>query len=402
VLPGAGAVPRNLLSVTRTPPRQDGRLRVLRVIARMNVGGPALQVTGLVQDLDSGRFDHRLLTGSVGPDEADYVELRAPGLPLTRVRGLGRSPEPLSDVRALARLHGEMRRFRPHIVHTHTAKAGVLGRLAARAAGVPAIVHTFHGHLLHGYFSPAMTRGVVQVERTLARRTTRLVAVGTQVRDDLLAAGIGRPGQYDVVPPGIALPPAPGRAAARAALGLPADVPVAVLVARLTTVKRPERFVEIARRLIDTHPHAVFVVVGEGDQLHALRAQAGPNVRFLGWRADVETVYAASDLAVLTSDNEGMPVSLIEAALCGVPAVATRVGSVAEVVLDGVSGWLCPPDAAALSTAVDAALRDEPGLRRAGEAARTHATAAFSRARLVADTERVYEQIAAEKGLRSL
>lgn len=377
----------------------DQRLRVLRVIARMNVGGPALQVTGLVQGMDPDRFDHRLLTGSVATGEADYVELRAPGLPLTKVRGLGRSPDALDDLRALRQLVAEIRAFRPHIVHTHTAKAGVLGRLAARSCRVPALVHTFHGHLLHGYFSPAVTRGVVQVERTLARASTRLVAVGSQVREDLLAAGIGRPEQYVVVPPGIALPPKPDRAAARASLGLPPDAPVAVLVARLTTIKRPERFLQVAARLADRHPGAIFAVVGEGDLLPTLQASAPANVRFLGWRSDVETVYAASDLAVLTSDNEGMPVSLIEAALCGVPAVATNVGSVSEVVLDGRSGWLVPADVDALVAAVDRALSDPAGLRTAGAAACAHASAAFGRARLVADTERLYEQVAAEKGL---
>ena len=380
--------------------RSHGRLRVLRVIARMNVGGPALQVTGLVQALDASRFEHRLLTGSVSEGEADYVDLRAPGLPLTRVRGLGRSPQPLDDLRALQQLCSEMRSFRPHIVHTHTAKAGVLGRLAARATGAPALVHTFHGHLLHGYFSPAVTKAVVQTERALARATTRLVAVGAQVRDDLLAAGVGRAEQYAVVAPGIALPRSPTREAARQALGLPLDAPVVTFVARLTTIKRPERFVEIARRLAGRHPRAVFAVVGEGDLLDELRQDAGSNVRFLGWRADVETVYAATDLAVLTSDNEGMPVSLIEAALCGVPAVSTRVGSVGEVVLDGESGWLCDVDVEALTAAVDAALSDDARLRRAGTAARAHAEARFSRARLVADTERLYEEIAAEKGLR--
>jgi hypothetical protein len=180
------------------PPSENGRLRVLRVIARMNVGGPALQVTALVEGMDRSHFDHRLLTGSVGPGEADYVELRAPTLPLTRVPGLGRAPKPLDDLRALQRLRQEMRSFRPHIVHTHTAKAGVLGRIAASSTGVPAVVHTFHGHLLHSYFSPTVTRGVVHTERILARGTTRLVAVGSKVRDDLLAAGIGRADQHSV------------------------------------------------------------------------------------------------------------------------------------------------------------------------------------------------------------
>lgn len=380
-----------------TAASRSTQLRVLRVIARMNVGGPALQVTGLVEGMDGSRFDHRLLTGSVGPGEADYVELRAPGLPFTRVHGLGRSPEPLDDLRALRQLTAEIRSFRPHIVHTHTAKAGVLGRVAARTCRVPAVVHTFHGHLLHGYFSPTVTRAVVQVERVLARSSTRLVAVGGQVRDELLTARIGRPEQYVVVPPGIALPAVPERAQARAALGLPQDAVVVVLVARLTTIKRPERFVELAARLRDRHPSAVFAVVGAGELLQGLQEGAPDNVRFLGWRSDVETVYAASDLAVLTSDNEGMPVSLIEAAMCGVPAVSTRVGSVAEVVLDERTGWLCSPDA--LAATVDEALSDPARLAGFGAAAREHAEASFSRARLVADTERLYEQIAVEKGL---
>jgi glycosyltransferase involved in cell wall biosynthesis len=370
----------------------------MRIIARMNVGGPALQVTGLVEGMHPDRFDQRLLVGSVGPGEADYVALRAPELPLTKIIGLGRSPRPLDDARALGALVREMRSFRPHIVHTHTAKAGVLGRTAAKITRVPALVHTFHGHLLHGYFSPTVTRAVVQTERLLARRTDRLVSVGAQVRDDLLAAGIGKPSQYAVVPPGIWRPPAPAREEARAALGLPSGVPVVVFVARLTAIKRPERFLEIARRLAAGHPEAVFAVVGEGDRLAELQTAAPSNVRFLGWRGDVENVYAASDLVVLTSDNEGMPVSLIEAALCGVPAVATDVGSVREVALDGRTGWLCPPDVDALTAAVDEALRSSM-LSAFGVAAREHATAAFGRERLVADTERLYEQLASEKGL---
>lgn len=372
---------------------------MLRIIARMNVGGPALQVTGLVEGMDDARFDHRLLTGDVGDGEADFLHLRAPHLPHEKVPGLGRSPRPIDDAWAVRHLYREMVAFRPHIVHTHTAKAGVLGRAAARAASVPALVHTFHGHLLHGYFSPPVTRAVVAAERTLARQTTRLVSVGAQVRDELLAAGIGRPDQYFVVPPGIALPPPPARAEARQALALPLDVPVLVFVARLTAIKRPERFVEIARRLAEEHPDAVFAVVGEGELLPSLKRKAGPNVRFLGWRSDIETVYAASDLVVLTSDNEGMPVSLIEAAMCGVPAVASRVGSVAEVVLDGQTGWLCPPDLDALTRAVDAALRNPTGRWAAAEAARVHAATSFGRSRLVADTERLYEQVAADKGL---
>lgn len=376
----------------------QNRLRVLRVIARMNVGGPALQVTALVEGLPQDRFDHRLLAGSVGPGEESYVSLRAPGLPVTMVPGLGREPDAWGDARALKRLVQEMRVFRPHIVHTHTAKAGALGRSAAVLARVPAIVHTFHGHLLHGYFSPRVTRGVVQVERAFARVSTRLVAVGPLVRDELLAAGVGRANKYAVIPPGIALPPAPSRQEARCLLGLPADALVVALVARLTGIKRPERFLELAALLRARHPQAVFAVCGAGELLEQMQRQAGPNVVFLGWRADVEAVHAASDIAVLTSDNEGTPVSLIEAALCGVPAVAPDVGSVGDVVLEGRTGLLASTDPADLAEKVSRLLNDPELRRRLGAAASQQATASYGRARLVADTQRLYEQIAAEKG----
>jgi glycosyltransferase involved in cell wall biosynthesis len=378
------------------------RMRVLRIIARMNVGGPALQVTELLRGMDPDRFDHRVLTGHVEPGEADYLALRAPDLPVERIDGLGRSVRPGADVRVLGSLVRRIRQFRPHIVHTHTAKAGVLGRLAARSCGVPAVVHTFHGHLLHGYFSPPVTRGVVQVERALARTSTRLIAVGAQVRDDLLAAGIGRPAQYAVVPPGLALPLSPPRAAARSALGLPQEGPVVMLVARLTPVKRPERFVAVAQDLAQRHPTATFAVCGEGDLLAELSTSAaglGDRLRFLGWRGDVEAVYAASDLVVLTSDNEGMPVSLIEAALSGVPAVATQVGSVAEVVEDGVTGLLVPPTVPALVEGVDRLLRDPELRSRLAAAAAPRAEALFGQTRLVRDLERIYEEIAHAKRL---
>lgn len=362
----------------------------------MNVGGPALQVTGLVRGMDPDRFDHRLFVGRVGATEGDFLTLRAPDLPFTRVEGLGRSPDATGDVRALRRLVIEMRRFRPHIVHTHTAKAGVLGRAAARFARVPAVVHTFHGHLLHGYFSPAVTSAVVRVERGLARASTRLIAVGEQVRDDLLAARIGRPEQYVVMPPGIPLGPLPDRAAARKSLDLPVNGQVVMLVARLTQVKRPDRFIDMARLLARDHPDTLFAICGDGELAQSLRSAAAPlgdRVRFLGWRADIEAVHAATDVAVLCSDNEGMPVSLIEAEMAGVPAVTTRVGSAAEVVLDGETGFVSEADTSDLATAV-ARLLDAPDLRATmGRAARAHATARFGQQRLVTDTENLYEEL---------
>ena len=375
-------------------------VRVLRVIARMNVGGPALQVTALSDGLDPARFEQRLLVGDVEPGEADYLSLRAPHVDAVRVPGLGRSPNPVGDLRGVLRIRRIIREFRPHIVHTHTAKAGVLGRTAAILGGVPTRVHTFHGHLLHGYFSPAVTKAVVATERAYARRTTRLVAVGEQVRDELLAARIGRPDQYVVVPPGVELPPAPRREVARSQLGLPERALVVAFVARLTHVKRPDRFAEVARRVATVGRDVHVLVAGEGELLPELRqelAVLGDDAHFLGWRSDVETIYAAADVVVLTSDNEGMPVSLIEAASVGCPAVTTRVGSAGEVVRDGETGFVVDTDPDALAAAVLRILDDKELRARLSCAAAKHAREHFSRDRLVSDTTALYEELVATR-----
>jgi glycosyltransferase involved in cell wall biosynthesis len=267
---------------------------------------------------------------------------------------------------------------------------------------VPSTVHTFHGHLLTGYFSPAKTRVVVNVERTFARRTTRLVAVGTQVRDDLLGARVGHRDQYVVVPPGTGFASVPDRADARRRLSLPLDAPVVAFVGRLTRVKRPERFVDAAIRLAETQPDARFVVAGEGELLESLRVRARPlgdRIRFLGWWRDVEQLYVASDVVMLTSDNEGMPVSLIEAAAAGVPVVTTAVGSAPEVVDDTVTGFVTAPDSDALAAAT-ATLLEGPTLRVSmGRAASTRYAERFSAERLVRDVSAIYEEIADARGL---
>jgi glycosyltransferase involved in cell wall biosynthesis len=382
------------------PHPADGRIRVLQIIARLNVGGPALMAAVLSEMLDPGRFDQRILAGSIGEGEGDYASMRAPNMPVLKVRGLGRAPRPADDLRALVGLITLIRRFRPHIVHTHTAKAGVLGRLAAWSCGVPATVHSYHGHLLHGYFSPAGRAAVIGVERVLARPTSRLVAVGDRTRTDLLAAGIGRPDQFAVVPPGTRLGPLPSRSAARRTLGLRADSVVVTLVARLTPIKRPERFVQLAGALAGIQPDVEFVVAGGGELLEPLERTAArlqAPIRFLGWRSDVETVYSASDVVVLTSDNEGMPVSLIEAALAGRPCVTTDVGGASEVVASETTGIVTPTDVDALADAVVRLVRDKKLREAMGAAAAARAARFYGAERLGDDMAGIYEELAGRR-----
>ena len=317
----------------------DRPVRVLRVIARMNVGGPAWQSSVLTRGLVEHGFETHLLTGQVDGGEADFVSLRDPDLPVFEIKGLGRSLRMGGDLRAFAAIIREIRRFRPHIVHTHTTKAGVVGRIAAILTGVPVRVHTFHGHVLNGYFSQMVTRLVVFVEQILARRTTALVAVGERVRDELLAVGIACLDQFTVIPPGVACPSLVDRAEARVALELSSGDPVVLFVGRLTAVKRLDRLLEAFAFVRERVPDAVLVVAGEGDLIDEVRLLAAAfddGVRILGWQSDVAKLYASADLIVISSDNEGMPVALLEAAMAGVAGVTTDVGSAAEVVEHGV------------------------------------------------------------------
>ena len=370
-------------------------IRILRIIARMNVGGPAWQVSVLTRGLDEHRFESRLVVGDVGEGEADFIALRDPDLPALKIPALGRSVRFGGDLRAFVAIRRAIRDYRPDIVHTHTAKAGVLGRLAAATCRVPVRVHTFHGHVLHGYFNRWVTRLVRIVEGLLARRTTALVAVGERVRDELLGSGIGRAGQYVVIPPGVALGARPNRVSARTALGLPVAQPVVLFVGRLTAVKRPDRLIEAMALVLDRRPDAVLAIAGEGELLEETRSRAEPlgaSVRFLGWQRDIAGLYAAADCMVLTSDNEGMPVTLIEAAMAGVPSVTTDVGSAREVVLNEVTGLVVESSASAVANGLIRLLDDD--LRdRMGTTARARAESEFGTKRLVADHEALYERL---------
>ena len=381
-------------------PLESHPVRILRVIARMNVGGPAWQVSVLTRGLDASRFETRLIVGDVGEGEADFVDLRDPDLPLMRIPTLGRSVRFSDDLRAFIAIRRAIRDFQPDIVHTHTAKAGLLGRLAAATSRVPVRVHTYHGHLLHGYFSRFVSRTLVVVERLLARGTTALVAVGERVRDDLVAAGIGNYDQYTVIPPGVARATTSDRESARARLGLPSDVPVVLFVGRLTAIKRPDRLIDAMSLVLDHRPDVVLGLVGEGDLLEKTRLRAEPlgsAVRLLGWQPDIGDLYMASDCVVLTSDSEGMPVTLIEAAMAGVPAVTTDVGSAGEVVLDGVTGLVVAPEAAAVADGLLRLL--DPDLRdQMGAAALARADAEFSVERLIADHAALYDRLMSALG----
>jgi glycosyltransferase involved in cell wall biosynthesis len=373
----------------------SGKIKVMQIIARMNVGGPAVIVADLMRGLESARFNQVLVTGYCDENEADYLETVATDVKATRIAGLGRSISPMADARAFLTLVATIRRERPDVVHTHTAKAGVLGRLAIILAGSKALrIHTFHGHLLHGYFAGWKVQLVIAIEKFLATKTDVLIAVGNQVKDDLLAAGIGRADQYKVFFPGLPTPADIDPSIARKNLGLDLDAIYCTFVGRLTQIKRPDRLLDVAAACVARELDLHFLIAGEGELFESSKVRAireSLPVTFLGWRSDIDQLFAASDMAILTSDNEGIPLTLIQAAFAGIPIVAPKVGSIADIVVDGETGFLTAPQAGAMASALSALVTDEELRFELGSLGKAHAQRYFSLEKSLADHSSLYE-----------
>ncbi|HXM54756.1 MAG TPA: glycosyltransferase family 4 protein [Candidatus Dormibacteraeota bacterium] len=382
------------------PTERAAETRVVHVVARLNVGGVA-RVIELLAGRMGPALPSTVLAGEPDAREGSLAEeLRASGVGVVHVPGLRRRLSPPDDARALWWLYRHLRRTRPAIVVTHTAKAGALGRVAALAAGVPIRVHTFHGHVLEGYFDPVRSRVFRALERVLAAGTTRIVAVSPEIAADLRRFGIGGD-RVTVIRPGFDLERLVGgaREALRAELGVSAEAPVAGIVGRLAPVKNHRLFLAACRRLHERLPAARFLVVGDGElapELHAEAARLGLDgvVLFTGWRRDLADVYAALDVAVCCSLNEGVPVALIEAGAAGRPVVATDVGGVSDLVEDGVNGLLVPSgDADALAGVIETLLRDRELAARMGREGARIAVAGYGAQRLVDDTAALYHAL---------
>jgi lipopolysaccharide/colanic/teichoic acid biosynthesis glycosyltransferase/glycosyltransferase involved in cell wall biosynthesis len=384
-------------------------VKVLRVIARLNVGGPAIHVINLTRGIDATRFASTLVTGTENPGEGSMLDLALEqGVrPVVIPEIVGQATLKPRDLKALIALYRLIRRERPQVVHTHAAKPGVLGRVAARLAGVPVVVHTFHGHILHGYYGPWMSWLLRRMERMLAHLTDRIIAVSEQVKQDLVRYGVAPAGKISVIPLGLELDSFLDcdihRGALRRELGITSDAPLVGIVGRIFPIKNHRLFLEAAALVAAKEPRARFVVVGDGTlrpAMEALARQLGIWERtiFTGWRRDLPRVYADLDILVVSSDNEGTPVSAIEAMASGCPVVATRVGGLPDLVQDGEVGRLVPAgDAEAMAGAILGLLEAGDRARQMGRRARARVADRYRAERLCRDIEALYTELLASR-----
>jgi glycosyltransferase involved in cell wall biosynthesis len=384
-------------------------LRVLHAITRLTLGGSSENTIASCVALDAAGYECILAASFRESDASSLADARRRGVRIVDLPALGREVAPVADLTALAQILRLMRREQPAIVHTHTSKAGFIGRLAAVIARVPAVIHQPHGHVFYGYYSARRTAVFTALERQAARWTDRIITLTDRGATEHLARGIGRAAQYVAVPSGVPTAElraaAPGRREARARLGLDPDTFVVVGLGRLVPIKGFDLLVRALPAVVAELPAARVVLVGDGAErprLDALARSLGVTARLemTGGLFEVTTHLAAADVLAVPSRNEGMGRVIVEAMALGIPVVATAVGGIPDVVTDGESGRLVPAeDVEALAAALVELGRDEALRGKLGEAAQARAesfSSAVAREKLLA----VYADLVRTKRLR--
>jgi len=393
--------------------RASGSYTVVRVIARLNVGGPAIHTVLLTAGLNDETFRSILVTGTPGEHEGDMSYLaRQHRVEPRIIPEIGRELSWRNDLVAFVKLVRLLRELRPQIVHTHTSKAGAIGRAAAIVAGVPIRVHTNHGLTFRGYFGPLKSWVVVWTERLLGRFTDRVVAISERQRHEICDVHHVMPHRRcAMIPLGFDLRPFTvsenRRGELRRALGCPDGRQLVGIVGRLVPIKNHEMFLEAAGQILNVRTDVGFVIVGDGELRQALERSVhgralSRHTHFLGWRQDMDAVYADLDVVVLTSIHEGTPVALIEAMAGGRPVVSTDVGGVSDIVEHEKTGLLVSPgDAEGCAQAVLRLLADPSMRERLGREGRKRVLARYGAQRLVGDIRDLYLELLAEKGMRA-
>lgn len=359
-------------------------MKVLHIIARMNVGGTATYLVNLLQGLRDAGIDNILIFGDVESNEKE--DSRTVILNSRKLASLGKSISPYRDFRAYRQFKRIVEEYQPDVIHSHTFKAGVLARLTQQGA---LLVHSYHGHHLNDSDYKGIKRLLlILIERLLARRNQAIISVGERVRKDLLNYRIGTPERMFSIPPGIKMPEVLNKTHLLTKFGLNTGTLKIVWMGRLTSVKRPDRILNIAALF----PEIDFLIAGEGELGESLQTKKSDNVYFLGIQKSDE-IWNLADIGLLTSDSEGMPLSLIEAQAAGVPCVATNVGSVSEIITHGKTGFVTDFETESMCEAISKLVNDGNLRGKMSEEARLRARSNFSIKRMVDAHIMVYTRV---------
>jgi glycosyltransferase involved in cell wall biosynthesis len=390
--------------------KQSRKIKVLRIITRLNIGGPALHAILLTSGLDKEKFESHLLTGQEGESEGNMLALmKEEAVKPVVIKTLERKISWRNDLRTLWEIWKIVRWIKPDILHTHLAKAGTLGRVVGWLANVPVIIHTFHGHTFHSYFSPLKTKLFILIEKWLSLFTTRIITLSSSQRQEILNYGIGNPKKVIIIPLGLDLEEMlkgkQNEGMLRKELKVGVEIPLVGIIARLVPIKGHHYFLEAARIVATEIPSVKFLIIGDGPLRESLKTRAERlglenYAIFLGFRRDLAKIYADLDLVVLSSLNEGLPVSIIEAMAARKAVVATNVGGVKDLIRPGVNGLLVPPKRPdLLAEAIISLLKDPSKRKKMGEIAQKKFAPQFKKENLFKNLSSLYHSLLAEKNV---
>jgi glycosyltransferase involved in cell wall biosynthesis len=381
------------------------KIRVLQIVTRLAVRGVPYHVLNLAAGLDKRRYETAVLAGRSDPGEGSLLEdARSRGIAVIELPLLQRQIDPMTDVRAFAAVYRLLRSGRYHLVHTHISKAGFIGRLAARCAGVPVVVHTYHGWAQEVHDESAAGRVLLACEKLAARASDAVIAVSDSVVEDALANGIGTRPLYSVVPNGIDLTRFQ-RSEVPSDPSVLEGKPLVGAVGSMTSEKGFEVLLDAMVEVKRGFPHARLFVIGDGPlradlENQAGRLELGETVKFLGRVEDVRSWLYAFDIVVQPSLREGQGLALLEAMAAGCPVIASRVGGIPDFVEDHETGLLIPPgDSGALAGAICQLAGDEKRRQALARSGRERVRSSYSLERMIGGVETLYESLLAAKSL---
>ena len=389
------------------------KIKIFRLMTRLNIGGPAIQGAILTNAFNNEKFESVLVAGVMerGEEQMDFL-LSKYGVKPIFIPKLKREIRPLADIVSLYRICKLMKQYRPDIVHTHTAKAGFLGRVAAFFVRVPIRVHTFHGHTFYGYFNSLKNSMFLFVERVLAKLTNAIIAISPLQHKDITETyKVTKKDKCEIIPLGLDLDDYlrinffPKH---KENIGLKNEDIVIGTVGRITEIKNHKLFLDIAQIFYDSdiakNISVKFILIGGGelkDEIESYKNKLGlkDKVFLTGWQKNMTKIYSAMDIFVLTSKNEGTPISMIEAMASGIPAVSTEVGGVADVLIDNETGYLVNDfDKKDFVKKLIKLISDKDLRERMGKTARDSVKNKFSKGRLIRDINILYEKLIKERG----